>query len=106
MLQNAVRFVIHKVASWSEKCGEMWSFLSATKILAIFGDCDKVIYYSLLTEKEEKCVQTILSKKKKNGNNVPVKLYFHPTKYLILQCTQDTTCTQLFLSKSWEKKDN
>lgn len=44
---------------------EMWSFLSATKILAIFGDCDKVIYYSLLTEKEEKCVQTILSKKKK-----------------------------------------
>lgn len=52
-------------AGESEKCGEMWSFLSATKILAIFGDCDKVIYYSLLTEKEEKCVQTILSKKKK-----------------------------------------
>lgn len=52
-------------AGESEKCGEMWSFLSATKILAIFEDCDKVIYYSLLTEKEEKCVQTILLKKKK-----------------------------------------
>lgn len=57
--------VIHKVAGWREreKCREMWSFLSATKILAIFGDCDKVIYYSLLTEKEENVCKPFFKKK-------------------------------------------
>lgn len=59
--------VIHKVAGWREreKCREMWSFLSATKILAIFGDCDKVIYYSPLTEKEENVCKPFFKKKKK-----------------------------------------
>lgn len=42
------------------KCG---LFLSATKILAIFGDCDKVIYYSLLTEKEENVCKPFFKKK-------------------------------------------
>lgn len=64
MLQNAVHCVIHKVAGCEWEMRGTVVFSSATKILAIFGDCDKVIYYSLLTEKEEKCERTILSKKK------------------------------------------
>lgn len=99
--------VIHKVAGWREreKCREMWSFLSATKILAIFGDCDKVIYYSLLTEKEENVCKPFFKKKKKSRNNVPVKLYFQPTKYLgWYQWRQGTTCTlSCFFLICWEK---